>query len=72
MHGLREWSLTARLHGHCHLPCCATEVITLAWPWEHLKVGNHTNILQMDKFMISKRGLNLAHWYTIYSQAYPV
>ena len=43
--------------------------MALAW---HLKVGNHTNILQMDRFVICKRGLNLAHWYTIYSQAYPM
>ena len=23
----------------------STEVMTLAWPWRHLKVGNHTRVL---------------------------
>ena len=72
MHGLTRMANHYQVTLALASTWCSNEVITLAWPWTHLKAGNHTNTLQMDGFVICKSGLIMTHWYNIYSQAYPM
>ena len=65
MHGLTRMANHSWVTRTLASTWCSNEVIALAWPWTHLKAGNHTNTLQMDGFVICRREL-MTHWYTIF------